>query len=132
MTGKPPAGGTLRAKENGYRRSRTPVRVCVSAGKRPFAWTAVLSGSFGGETKFSMAAAGSRGQMEKNRREKPMRQSNETERDPFFDQELEQRIRRLEDPGFQGVPPMRGRDYRMAAGLALACLAALIAGAWIR
>ena len=59
-----------------------------------------------------MAAAGSRGQMEKIRRE--------------------QRIRRLEDPGFQGVPPMRGRDYRMAAGLALACLAALIAGAWIR
>ena len=61
-----------------------------------------------------------------------MRQSNETERDPFFDQELEQRIRRLEDPGFQGVPPMRGRDYRTAAGLALPCLAALIAGAWIR
>ena len=49
----------------------------------------------------------------------------------LFEEELERRIRRLEEPGYRGLPPMRKKDYWIMGGMALVSLAVLIAGVWL-
>ena len=51
------------------------------------------------------------------------------EEEKWFEEELEKRIARMEDPSGPKVPAMRPADYRWAALAIAVCLLLLIAGA---
>ena len=53
------------------------------------------------------------------------------EEEKWFEEELEKRISRMEDPSGPKVPAMRPADYRWAALAIAVCLLLLIAGAWL-
>ena len=66
-----------------------------------------------------------------NLKEKPKTDGVHMEEKDWFEEELERRIKWVQDSSSQEIPRMGLKDYRMVGIALVVCLAALIAGAWI-